>query len=110
MFHILLALSHGEAHGYAVMLDVEQLSGGTMKLGPATLYRSIKQLLNLGLIEESYERPDPHEDDDRRRYYRLTPDGERAAAEHATYLENLVRTARRRGLVRPRVARGGATR
>ncbi len=109
MFHILLALSHGEAHGYAVMLEIEELTGGTVKLGPATLYRSIKQLLDLGLIEESEERPDPDEDDDRRRYYRLTPEGERAATDHAAYLENLVRTARRRGVV-PRAARGGASR
>ncbi len=109
MFHILLALSHGEAHGYAVMLEVEELSGGTVKLGPATLYRSIKQLLDLGLIEESEARPDPDEDDDRRRYYRLTPDGEHAAADHAAYLDNLVRAARRSGLV-PHPARGGASR
>jgi Transcriptional regulator PadR-like family len=64
--HILLALTDGEKHGYAIMGDVERLSGGAVKIGPGTLYGSIKRMLADGLIEESDERPDPRPDDQRR--------------------------------------------
>src|SRR2546426_10391448 len=72
VFHILIALGDGEAHGYAIMQDVAEKSGGTVRLGPGTLYGAVNRLLKDGLIEESEERPDPEMDDTRRRYYRLT--------------------------------------
>jgi DNA-binding PadR family transcriptional regulator len=74
--HILLVLRDGEKHGYAIMRQVDKMSDGTVKMGPGTLYGSIKRMLADGLIEESAERPDPDLDDQRRRYYRLTGLGE----------------------------------
>ncbi len=72
VFNILLALVDGEKHGYAIMLEVEANTHQDVKMGPGTLYGSIKRMLEAGLIEESGERPDPQLDDQRRRYYRLT--------------------------------------
>lgn len=72
VFHILLALADGEKHGYAIMQEVEINTDGRVKMGPGTLYGSIKRMLAAGLLEESDERPDPEMDDQRRRYYRLT--------------------------------------
>jgi DNA-binding PadR family transcriptional regulator len=91
--HILVALKDGEKHGYAVMRDVEEMSGGAVKMGPGTLYGSIKRMLADGLIEETAERPDPDLDDQRRRYYRLTGLGERVGALEMQRLEALVRRA-----------------
>lgn len=71
-FHILIALRDEEKHGYAIMRDVEALSEGAVRIGPGTMYGSIKRMLAGGLIEESDERPDPEMDDERRRYYRCT--------------------------------------
>lgn len=102
-FHILLALSAGERHGYAIMQEVEALTDSHVKLGPGTLYRSIKTLLADGLIEETVERPDPALDDERRRYYRLTEVGRRAAQIEAERLAELVRVARSRALLPERV-------
>jgi DNA-binding PadR family transcriptional regulator len=99
MFHILLALAGGERHGYGIMREVEVLSGGALRLGPGSLYGSIKRMLAGGLIEESEERPDPAADDERRRYYRLTDLGRRAAGAEARRLEALVRAARGRRLL-----------
>jgi DNA-binding PadR family transcriptional regulator len=90
ILHILLALADGEKHGYAIMQDVAELTGGQMKLVPGTLYRSIKKMLEDGLIEETEERPDPMLDDERRRYYRLTSFGERTAAAEIRRLSHLV--------------------
>src|SRR5687768_2169723 len=91
VFNILLALADGEKHGYGIMLEIAAHTGGKLRLGPGTLYGSIKRLLEDGLIEESAERPDPAHDDERRRYYRLTEYGQRVAAAEATHLEELVR-------------------
>lgn len=99
MFHILLALADGERHGYSIMRDVERATEGAFTLGPGTLYRSIKQMLALGLIEESGERPDPALDDERRRYYRITPSGRVAASQEAQRLARLVSEARARRLL-----------
>src|SRR5881394_4235554 len=77
VFHILLTLADGETHGYAIMQEVGRRSGGSVKLGPGTLYGAISRLLEDGLIEESDERPDPEMDDTRRRYYRLSDLGSR---------------------------------
>lgn len=103
-YHILLALADGEAHGYALMGAIEQLSGGTVRMGPGTLYGAIKRLLENGLIEESDERPDPELDDRRRRYYRITESGRVAASAESARLRLLVRAAEERGLL------GGALR
>lgn len=99
VFHILLALAADERHGYAIMREVEQLSGGSVKMGPGTLYGSIKRMIDGGLIEESGERPDPALDDQRRRYYRLTHIGGLVARAEADRLSRLVTTARQRRLV-----------
>jgi DNA-binding PadR family transcriptional regulator len=99
VFHILLALAGGERHGYAIMREVANITGGALKLGPGTLYRSIKSLLADGLIEETEERPDPALDDERRRYYRLTELGARMAQAEAARLARLVDAARERRLL-----------
>jgi DNA-binding PadR family transcriptional regulator len=91
--HILVALTSGEKHGYAIMGDVEALSDGAVRMGPGTLYGSIKRLLADGLIEESDERPDADLDDQRRRYYRLTGLGERVCAAELRRLQALIRRA-----------------
>lgn len=94
MFNILLALADGEKHGYAIMLEVETNTQGAVKMGPGTLYGSIKRMLTSNLIEESDERPDPALDDQRRRYYRLSGLGQRALHLEAERLERQVRVAR----------------
>ena len=99
MFHILLALADRERHGYGIMREVERATDGAFQLGPGTLYRSIKQMLALGLVEASDERPDPELDDERRRYYCITSAGRRAASVEAQRLERLVREARTRRLL-----------
>jgi DNA-binding PadR family transcriptional regulator len=99
-FHILLALADGEKHGYAVMQEVAKRSQGKVRLGPGTLYGSIKRMLSEGLIEESDERPDPKLDDERRRYYRLTEFGQRVAEAEAERLAGLVDAARAKMLLR----------
>ena len=91
--HILVALLPGEKHGYAIMRAVEDISDGSVKMGPGTLYGSVKRLLADGLIEETAERPDPELDDQRRRYYRLTGLGERVCTLELQRLEALVRRA-----------------
>ena len=98
-FHILLALVDEERHGYAIMQEVAERTDGTMKLGPGTLYGSLKRMLEQGLVEESDERADPALDDERRRYYRLTRDGLAVARVEARRLEELVRAARRKKLI-----------
>jgi DNA-binding PadR family transcriptional regulator len=98
VFHILLALADHDRHGYAIILDIAERTGGAMRLGTGTLYTAISRLLEQGLIEESDERPDVHEDDERRRYYRLTPFGREVANAEARRLAALVRMARARGI------------
>ena len=79
VFHILLSLGEGERHGYALKREIALRTAGKMKLGPGVLYGSINKMLEQGLIEESDERPDAHLDDERRRYYRITPYGRKVA-------------------------------
>jgi len=95
-FHILLALAYEEKHGYAIMQEVESISDGQVKIGPGTLYGTIKRLQTDALIEESEERPDPALDDQRRRYYRLTSDGRAVLRAEAERLAQLVAQARER--------------
>jgi DNA-binding PadR family transcriptional regulator len=99
VFHILLALSTGERHGYGIMQEVAAATDGQMRIGPGTLYRSIKQMLAAGMIEETDERPDPDLDDERRRYYQLTGFGRRVAQAEAARLARLVREAVSRRLL-----------
>ena len=80
IFYVLLELTHGERHGYALKRAILQRTAGKLNLGSGALYGGIHKMLQLGFIEESDERPDPHLDDERRRYYRITPLGRRAAA------------------------------
>ena len=105
MFHILLALADKERHGYHIMREVDERTEGNVKLGPGTLYGSIKRMMADGLIEELEERPDPELDDERRRYYRLTDFGFRVASAEAQRLEQMVRSARAKKLL-PRTKTG----
>jgi DNA-binding PadR family transcriptional regulator len=99
VFHILLALADGERHGYGVIKEVDARTEGRVRLGPGTLYGSIKRMLAEGMIEESGERPDPDLDDERRRYYRLTKFGRRVAVAEAERLSRLVASARAKRLL-----------
>src|SRR5215472_18317988 len=93
-FHIMLSLAGGEQHGYGIMQEVLQRTGGKVRLWPATLYGSIKRLIEAELIEESDERPEPELDDARRRYYRLTKLGRRVLDAECERLQELVRAIR----------------
>jgi DNA-binding PadR family transcriptional regulator len=99
VFHILLALADGEKHGYGIMQEVATITEGQMKMGPGTLYGTIKRMLEAGLIEESDERPDPELDDERRRYYRLTDFGGRVASAEARRLAALLGIAQSKRLM-----------
>ncbi|HTW48262.1 MAG TPA: helix-turn-helix transcriptional regulator [Acidobacteriaceae bacterium] len=99
-FHILLSLAGGEQHGYGIMQDVLERTMGKVRLWPATLYGSIRRLIDVDLIEESPRRPAPEEDDTRRRYYRLTALGRRVLDAECERLQELVRTIQsKRGMV-----------
>lgn len=89
-FHILVSLAGGEQHGYAIMQDVLERTGGKVRLWPATLYGSLKRLIESGLIAESGERPAPEFDDARRRYYKLTSLGERVLDLESQRLRDLI--------------------
>jgi DNA-binding PadR family transcriptional regulator len=99
VFNILLALADGEKHGYAIMLEVEANTGGQVKMGPGTLYGSIKRMLAGGLVAESDERPDPELDDQRRRYYSLTGLGKRVLAAEVERLTSQLRLAQAKGVL-----------
>jgi DNA-binding PadR family transcriptional regulator len=96
VFHILIALAEGDKHGYAVMQEVEARTGGQLRMSPGTLYGSIRKMLDAGLIEESFRRT---QDDERRRYYRLTKFGRAVAAAEGARLAALLHHARLTGLV-----------
>ena len=93
--HIVLALNRGERHGYAIMSDVEQLSDGVIRMGPGTLYGTIKKLVGQGIIEQTDSRIDPELDDQRRKYYCLTALGEAVSAAEIQRLANLIERTRR---------------
>lgn len=92
VFEILVSLAQDDQHGYAILLDVRARTGGPLRAG--SLYRALNRLLDDGWVEELDERPDPAIDDERRRYYRLTPRGRRVAVAEAQRLEAQVRSAR----------------
>ena len=97
-FHILVALADDDRHGYAIIQDIAARTGGELKLSAGTLYRSIHRMLEQGLLSETRERPAPELDDERRRYYRITPFGTAVAKAEARRLAQLLRLARARGL------------
>jgi DNA-binding PadR family transcriptional regulator len=103
VFHIMVAVADRERHGYAIMQDVAARTDEKLKLSPGTLYGSIKRMLQDGLIEELDERPDPENDDTRRRYYRITPFGRRIAIAESARLEKLLSQARASGLTPKRI-------
>jgi DNA-binding PadR family transcriptional regulator len=98
-FYILLALTDGERHGYAIMKDVATVTDGAVHLGPGTLYGTLKRLLDAGVVEE-LEREDPEIGDERRRYYRLSDYGLALARAEARRLGDMVRAAQSRKLIR----------
>jgi DNA-binding PadR family transcriptional regulator len=99
VFHILIALADRNRHGYSIMQDVAARTEGKVQLSAGTLYSSIRRMLEQGLIEELAESPDPSSTDERRRYYRLTRFGRRAAAAEVARLNALLQQARATGLV-----------
>src|SRR5712691_4641223 len=103
VFHILLALSDGEHHGYAIMQQVAADTNGSLQLGPGTLYGCLKRMLSARLVEESDERPDPDLDDERRRYYRITDFGARTVRAEAERLAGAVSAARAKRLLSRKV-------
>ena len=96
-FHILVALADEDRHGYAIMQDVTARTGGELKLSAGTLYRSIQRMLEQGLIAEITARPAPELDDERRRYYRVTPFGRAVAKAEARRLAQMLKLARASG-------------
>jgi DNA-binding PadR family transcriptional regulator len=103
-FHILLALTDGPLHGYAIIRDIADRTEGSLRLGTGTLYTALARLEALALVEESDRRAAPSEDDHRRRYYRLTPAGKAVLRAETRRLETLVQHARRKGLSPVRTA------
>jgi DNA-binding PadR family transcriptional regulator len=99
VFHILLALVDEEQHGYRIMKEVEERSGGKVRIGPGTLYEAIQRLVKNRLIVESSERPDAKMDDQRRRYYKLTDFGRQVLRAEADRLDSLVEFARTKNLI-----------
>lgn len=102
-FHILLAVADGDRHGYGIIQDVAARTDGALKLGAGTLYRSIQRMLEQGLIVETAQRPAPEQDDERRRYYRITPFGRQVARAETARLQRLLTLARAGGFA-PRKA------
>jgi DNA-binding PadR family transcriptional regulator len=98
VFHILLALASGDQHGYAIMQDVASRTDGKLRLSPGTLYGSIKRMLEQGFIVELRENQRPKDDDERRRYYRLTALGRKAAWAESRRMADLLEQARVYGL------------
>lgn len=99
VFHILVALADRDRHGYSIMQDVASRTDGKVRLSPGTLYSSIRRMLEAGFVEEVRESPDPESRDERRRYYRLTEFGRRAAMAEARRLTEMLSHARETGLI-----------
>jgi DNA-binding PadR family transcriptional regulator len=99
MFNVMLALSDGDKHGYAILKDVAAQTGGEVQLSTGTLYGIIKRLLSDGMIVELRRRPAVEDDDSRRRYYRLTVEGRKVAVAEAVRMEKLLERARAKRLI-----------
>ena len=104
VFQVLLALADGDRHGYGIIREIDQRTDGLIVLRTGTLYTVMKRLLELDLVEESDERPGPDEDDERRRYYRVTPFGKAVTEAEARRLEGLVALARDKRVLKTRKA------
>lgn len=102
-FHVLVALAAQDLHGYAILRDVETRTGGEVRMGAGTLYRTLQRLLEQGFILELEERPAPEDDDERRRYYRITAAGRAAAIAESRRLARMLDLARAGGLA-PEIA------
>jgi DNA-binding PadR family transcriptional regulator len=100
MFHVLLALAGEDLHGYAILKEVELRTAGKVKLSTGTLYGIIKRLLADGLVAELRSRPAESQDDERRRYYRLTSAGRQVATAEAERMDEMVNAARARNLLK----------
>ncbi len=98
-FHILLAVAQQDLHGYAIIQDVEERTGGQLRLSPGTLYRSIQRMLEQGLIVEVRERPAAGDDDERRRYYRLTDFGQQVLKAEVRRISRMVSVAQKKRLI-----------
>jgi DNA-binding PadR family transcriptional regulator len=103
MFHILVALSGHDRHGYSILQDIAARTGDMFPISPSTLYSAIRRMMDSSLIEELDERPDPERDDQRRRYYRITEFGRKVALAEARRMERLLADARSTGLVPKRL-------
>jgi DNA-binding PadR family transcriptional regulator len=99
---VLLALGDGDRHGYAITAEIAERTGGQLVVQPGNLYRTLRTLLDSGLIVESGRRPAADLDDERRRYYRITASGRQAAEREISRLESIVRQARRAPWLRSR--------
>lgn len=99
MFHILLALVDSQRHGYGIMQEIDQFTAGKLRVGPGTLYRSLKQLLAMGLIQESEAQGTAAPHDEQRRYYRITEAGKRTLRAELQQLEILLKTAQAKGIM-----------
>jgi len=99
VFQVLLSLVDGERHGYALVQDIAERTAAKIDLEPGNLYRVLKAMLDEGVIEESERRPAPDRDDERRRYYRITPFGRKVAIAEAVRLDRIVADARARNLI-----------
>lgn len=105
VFHVLLSLAEGDTHAYQIMKDVPERTGGTIEIGPGSLHFTLGKLLDAELVEESDDRPDPEEDDARRKYYRLTPRGRKVLSAEASLLADIVDFASDQGLITERGGR-----
>jgi DNA-binding PadR family transcriptional regulator len=99
VFQVLLSLVDGERHGYAIVQEIAERTAAKIDLEPGNLYRVLKAMLDEGVIEESERRPAPDRDDERRRYYRITPFGKKVAMAEAARLDKIVADARARNLI-----------
>ena len=108
-FEVLLVLARGDAHGYAIIKEAEERSGGSPRLETGTLYRALRRLASAGLVKPAERRPAPDRDDERRTYYAITPFGRQAAAAEARRLAAQVEVARARDLLSAVDAKGGAS-
>lgn len=104
VFHVLLSLAEADSHAYGIMKEVPERTNGTLEIGPGSLHFTLGKLGDAGMIEESDDRPDPEEDDARRKYYRLTSYGREVLSAEASLLAEIVDIAAARGLV---TGRGG---
>ena len=96
---VLFSLTEGERHGYGIVKDIERESGGSVRVDPANLYRTLKRMISTGLVTEAESHPSPESGAERRRYYRITPFGQEVVKLEAARLAALTAAARSRHLL-----------